>query len=467
MHRDSLEPLKLAFGIRREHLGDRHSETLQSEFNIASAQLGLRNSEESIARFEDVLKRQKATLAENHPDITATESALAYAYVVGDEREKAIEIYKSSLKKLLRGTSKGSDDHGNITSMMSGLAYAYKVSGNNEEAAVQIERSIEYAQSNLGESHTLTLAALHLKGQVLHALGKPREAITAFESAYKGRTDVLGEMHGDTLTTANDLAVLYFHEKRYEDATDLLEEVCRLRSEKFGESHIFTRTAIWNLASMYGTVNKPAKAAATLQRVADTLSVADKLEESISVLNNLVIAYELAGDRSGAKTTYLQMAETAGIEGEELVRALRGVTHHSLGRKEYDDAFSAASRWVELTQETDPIKALICLAESQLGLSNAKEAQETLESGAKLIGDEQTAYFRHLRAIVMAEQGEMAKAESILRETYREIVDSDLTIKVSYRKEAARRRIDRFYEKWGRLEKANEWRTERDSLDEN
>ena len=460
---EGLQPLELAFEIRKKHLGIRHLETLQSEFHIASAELGMHRAKESIARFERVIRQQEATLGRNHPTTFATRKSLAYAHVMADDPDKAIEIYETCLadfhadKRIAKGWE-------GVVSLMTGLAYAYAEAGLTEKAEKQVDESIAYARSKAGDDHTLTLSAIHQKAHLLHETGRIKDAISAFESAYEGRAAILGEMHGDTLSTANDLAVLYFHDKRYDDATDLLENVCRIRSTKFGDAHLLTRTARWNLAKTYATLNKSTEAAATLQRIADSLTSELPWQECVTILESLVVMYELSGDRDGAKSTYVQIAETNGISDEIRSRALRGVTHHALAQSQYTEALAAATRWVAIANGSSQTKALLCLADAQLGNNEVHAAEQTLVDLAKLWGDERPEYFEHLQAIVKAEKGDFAGAEPILRSTFPVIMSSEFTIKVSYRRTSALRRINAFYEKWGKPEKTANWIADRDEI---
>ncbi len=469
LHQDSLGPLSTALELRMQHLGPTHAQTLQTESTIASAHLGMRELETAIAEFESLVRRQQAELGADHPSTIASRNGLAFAYVTSGDPEKGIVIYGENLaedrkrsKETQTQQMASDDDTSQLTvATQTGLAFAYESLGDFEKAENQIRTAVALAKSKLGEGHPLTLSALHMQGRVLHRLERNEDAIAVLEETLAGRTERLGSSNGDTLTTQNDLAVLYFHERRFDEATQLLEEVCRLRAEKFGDEHVLTRTARWNLGKLYSQIDRPQDAAVIWQRIVDSLTDDDPTDASVAIMTSLVQAYEKAKDRTGAKDVYLQMLETTGLDKASRTRALRGVAHHSLAVREYEAANLAATQWAE-TADKDRVEALLCVTESELGLRDLDAAQATLDEVAKITSGDEEPYFTHLRAVLYAARGESSKADPLFRDSYRALLESDLTIKMSYRKSLARERIDAFYQEWGEPEKTAKWTAVRD-----
>jgi hypothetical protein len=89
-------------------------------------------------------------------------------------------------------------------------------------------------------------------GNCLVSDGRWQEAETLLVQVMKFRKTALGEEHPDTLTSMNNLALLFDRQGKYEAAEPLYKEMLRLRKKVLGEEHPDILTSMNNLASIQG-----------------------------------------------------------------------------------------------------------------------------------------------------------------------------------------------------------------------
>ena len=86
--------------------------------------------------------------------------------------------------------------------------------------------------------------------EAYHA-GRYGEGVRFAEEALEIVRTTLGERDERTLTTLNDLALLYQGQGRYGEAEPLLVQVLERRREVLGADHLHTLTGLNNLAALY------------------------------------------------------------------------------------------------------------------------------------------------------------------------------------------------------------------------
>ena len=96
-------------------------------------------------------------------------------------------------------------------------------------------QALQLSREVLGERHPDTLTSLNNLAVLYESQGRYGEAEPLFEQALQLRREVLGERHPDTLTSLNNLAALYESQGRYGEAEPLYEQALQLRREVLGE----------------------------------------------------------------------------------------------------------------------------------------------------------------------------------------------------------------------------------------
>ncbi|MEE4295939.1 MAG: serine/threonine-protein kinase [Wenzhouxiangella sp.] len=81
-------------------------------------------------------------------------------------------------------------------------------------------------------------------------LGRPDEALEAFERTRELQRAATGEMHPSYAIVLNNLALAYYGMDRLEDATATMERSVEIRRATLGSSHPQTATALFNLARL-------------------------------------------------------------------------------------------------------------------------------------------------------------------------------------------------------------------------
>jgi len=98
-------------------------------------------------------------------------------------------------------------------------------------------------------------------------LGRPDEALEAFERTRELQRAATGEMHPSYAIVLNNLALAYYGMDRLEDATATMERSVEIRRATLGSSHPQTATALFNLARLK-TLGGDLEAAETYAREA-------------------------------------------------------------------------------------------------------------------------------------------------------------------------------------------------------
>ena len=78
-----------------------------------------------------------------------------------------------------------------------------------------------------------------------------QEAQKLFERVLRGQSSTLGPDHPHTLTTLQDLAVLFQHRHHYKEAQEMWERLLRGQETSLGKVDIATMTTLHRMATMF------------------------------------------------------------------------------------------------------------------------------------------------------------------------------------------------------------------------
>jgi len=123
--------------------------------------------------------------------------------------------------------------------------------GEAQQAVLYAEKVFKIYKEVLGEKHPDTLTSLNNLALIYQDLGRLNEALPLSKQAYSLRLQVLGEKHRKTLTSLNNLADIYRAIGRLDEALPLFESALSLRKEVLGEKHTDTLYSLNNLAGIY------------------------------------------------------------------------------------------------------------------------------------------------------------------------------------------------------------------------
>jgi tetratricopeptide (TPR) repeat protein len=128
----------------------------------------------------------------------------------------------------------------------------------------------------------------------LYAQGNYAGAIAVAKQSLALAERALGPDHSSTITSVNNLALLYYTQGRYSEAEPLYRRACEGYERQLGPSHAYTLTCLNNLAELFRAEGQHAAAEPVYKRV---LSVAERAlgKENPVTLQSLVSLAVLYG----------------------------------------------------------------------------------------------------------------------------------------------------------------------------
>ncbi|EJT68929.1 hypothetical protein, variant [Gaeumannomyces tritici R3-111a-1] len=243
------EPVdKKAYELRREVLGDRHPDTIQSMASLATTYHSQGRYDEAEKMRVEVLALQRDMLGDKHPDTIGSMADLATTYHSQgryDEAEK-MEIKVLALRRDVLG-----DKHPDTIGSMASLATTYHNQGRYDEAKKISVEVLALRRDVLGDKHPDTIGSMADLATTYHSQGRYDEAEKMEVEVLALRRDVLGDKHPDTIGSMADLATTYGCQGRYDEVEKMQVEVLALRRDVLGDKHPDTIRSMADLATTY------------------------------------------------------------------------------------------------------------------------------------------------------------------------------------------------------------------------
>jgi len=198
--------------------------------------------------------------------------------------------------------SAGQEEQLNLANVYEAQFLQYYQQGLFKEALPLAEKAYHIRKENLGEKHLDTLTSLNNLAMIYQNLGRLSEALPLSEKNYRLSKEVLGEKHPSTLLRLNNLASLYYALGRISEALPLFEKNYRLREIDLGEKHPDTLLSLNNLAFIYQNLGRISEAL-PLSEKGYRLSkevLGEKHPNTLTSLNNLARLYQELGRLSQA-----------------------------------------------------------------------------------------------------------------------------------------------------------------------
>ncbi len=178
--------------------------------------------------------------------------------------------------------------------------------GRWKEAETLLVQVMKFRKTTLGEEHPDTLTSMNNLALLFRCQGKYEAAEPLYKETLQLRKKVLGEEHPRTLTSMNNLAVLFYSQGKYEAAEPLYKETLRLSKKVLGEEHPHTLTSMNHLALLFYRQGKY-EAAEPLYK--ETLQLRIKVlgEEhphTLASMNNLALLFRRQGKYEAAEPLY-------------------------------------------------------------------------------------------------------------------------------------------------------------------
>jgi serine/threonine protein kinase len=287
----------------------------------------------------------------------------------------------------------------------------------------------------LGDDNRDTLNSMATYGMNLYALGRLDDAERIMSECYEAQQRVLGKEDEQTLTSLNNLSGIVMQQGKWEEAEPLFREILRIRQEHGMEQHSSTLITLSNLCYILtlrgGTQN--------LDEAIERLTQGLKVAQQVHGKENPTTLYLHRGlIRALTEQGQLDKAETIAWEALPLHRHTFPVGHEHIGR-----ALALLGR--VLTEQGKPAEGEPLLREA------ADLFRKHSPSKQDLIAETET----WLGACLTA-RGRYEEAETFSLRSYNILKAAPAVPPRD--KEAAKQRIVKLYDAWGKPDKAAEWR---------
>jgi len=296
-------------------------------------------AQQAVPYAEKVFNIRKDILGEKHPEALNSLANLAVIYQAVGRLDEALLLSEKSyvLHKQLLG-----EKHLGTLSSLNNLAMIYQVVGKLNESLPLSEKAYEQNKQVLGENHLGTLVSLNNLVMIYKAVGRLDEALPLFEQAYSLRKQVSGEKHPSTLNSLSNLAMIYQTVGRLDEALPLSEKAYMLRKQLLGEKHPNTLVSLNNLGSIYQVVGRLDEALPLSEKayIQSKQMLGEKHPNTLLSLNNLAIIYKLVGRLNESlslfKKAYVQSKQVLGEKHPDTLKSLHNlaITYYKQGHLE-------------------------------------------------------------------------------------------------------------------------------------
>ncbi len=298
----------------------------------------------------------------------------------------------------------------------------------------------------LGPEHPDTLSSLNNLAILYHEQGKFELAEPLYQRALEGRERVLGPEHSDTLGALNNLAVLYNVQGKFELAEPLYQRALETRERVLGPEHPDTLGYLNNLAILYRNQGKFELAEPLYQRALATRErvLGPEHPDTLSSLNNLAILYRNQGKYELAEPLYQRALEARervlGPEHPDTLSSLNNLATLYWNQGKYEQAEPLYQRALEARERVlgpehpdtlGTINNLAILYHEQGKFELAEPLyQRALEAQERVLGPEHPDTLSSLNnlAILYHEQGKFELAEPLYQRaltTYERVLGAD------------------------------------------
>ena len=301
--------LRASLDLRKQHLGDRHSQAMISLNNLASVLKQLGRPGEAEPLFRETLDFASSQYSPDHPAILRAKKNLGSTLIDlhrfeeaerflreafearertmgvrhGDTMLAAIDLAEAlsaldrpgEAEALLRPAidalaNYGSNDPDRLRAMQT-LANSLQLQNKVQEAEPLFRTSFEGLQRLYGPDHPASIGAAYSYGAWLAYLRKPAEAEPLLRQAVRGNERLLGLDHPKTLMSKHALGNALASQRKLNDAEPVLREALAGRERVLGADHPDTFSAFESLAGVLSDAGNTPEAEALYERAIEGL----------------------------------------------------------------------------------------------------------------------------------------------------------------------------------------------------
>jgi serine/threonine-protein kinase len=348
--------------------------------------------------------------------------------------------------------------------------------GNLPEAEQHLRRAMELRREALGADDPRTLAAQDLFTEFLN-LGpqRPAEAEPLARQTWEARGRVLGPEDPDTIDSLDTYATSLYLSGRVPEAITRFRECLSARRRVLGSDHPDTATSMNNLGAVLYEQGQWAEAIPLLREGLDVHSRQRQGKEYGITVYNLATALYLKGDLKEADRLLQENRDRSAKQfgaDHTLTNRTRGLLVRvwtDQGRVQ--DAVSLGREVVASWRRTSPNHArtgntLLDLGRGLVSLGLHSEAERTLAEARRIYAQapphprDFIAWAECWHGASLAGLRRFDEAEPLLVDAERKLREAPGTPRRHYLQ--AVEQVVKFYEAWGKPEKAREWKAKLD-----
>ncbi len=274
--------------------------------NLAVLSINLRQFDNALALFSELLKNTKENLGEKHPKYVFFLHNLATLYSEMDQYEKALNIFYEVLG--ITEETLGIN-HPDYLHRLKSLGILYVKMGQYDKALPLHIEVLDKTEKTLGKEHPDYIAGLNSLGILYHKMGQYDRALPRYLEALEITEKILGKTHPDYSFYLNGLASLYKEMGQVDKALSLYLKALESIEKGFGKQNLSITQM--GLATMYSSMGQNKKALKYFIEAKE--SIEDTYGKDhyyyIDHVNGLAIFFSTIGQYDKALPLYLEALE--------------------------------------------------------------------------------------------------------------------------------------------------------------
>lgn len=466
--------LEKSIALRKEKLGPRHPETLQSMHSLAGILFSRGELAAAEKVFGEILDIRRTDLGADHLDTLATQSDFGMHLISAGKFAEA----ETHLQQALQGrTAKLGPAHQDTLETVCGLAQLSFARGQYNAAAELYQQTIAGFRAALGNDHPYTMSCMGSLSATYLALGQHDQAERLIQEVLAIKREKFGPDHPETLHTMQNLALLLQEQKKFDEAEALYKKVLEARRVKQGVDHTDTLQTMNNFATCCKQRGQLEAAEALYRQVLAVRrsKFGNDHPETIVTLHNLAVFYRDQRRLDDALPLFLEAIAGARIKwglghpNTQDVFANLAMLHTRQGNPQLAEALlRELVVYLKGKPETDSFDYSNQLSNLTMVLLRQKKyseaepfARECLEIRTKLGPDQWWTFLsKALLGGALLGQNKLAEAEPLLIDGYQGMKQREDKIPSSAKPHLrdAVNRLVQLYESQGKNEEVERWR---------
>jgi eukaryotic-like serine/threonine-protein kinase len=242
-----LQHAEVALKVRRQLLGNKHADTLQSIINMGYLLESLGRVDEAEVLYREALDGTRRVLGEDHRETLRALNNLGAVLLAQGKLDQAEQAWREALR---RSRHVLGDEHPRTLLAIHNLGSVLQARGDQDQCYAMYREALDGARRLLGDDNPTTLAMANSLGNLLQEQRKMDQAEPLRRDVLARRRRVLGNDHPDTFVSINNMASLLEAQGKLDQAAPLYREAVERSRRVLGDDHPASLTAIGNFGAL-------------------------------------------------------------------------------------------------------------------------------------------------------------------------------------------------------------------------